>query len=327
VSSPGVRDHIPAETGRDAAIPPPVRRWLAELAEYKNRARAKGFRLTVTNVRESLDTLTRLFVTRAPKIALVRDDVIPAPQYPVPVRIYHPVPDRPLPVALFVHGGGHVAGGITLYDSIARKLASVSQWVIVSVEYRLAPECPYPAGLKDVLASAKRVFRLLDNLQLAHTPRLGLIGDSAGGALCATAAHLGQYEPGLEIERQVLIYPSLDYSLSSPSVLENGTGYFLERDRILWMFDSYLQNQEHRRQVSPLFMEFTAKYPQTLLITSEFDPLRDEGARYGRSLQEAGHAVEHLHFAEMIHAFLNIEDLVPEVCSRAYNSIGAFLNR
>jgi len=310
---------------RQNIIPLPMRNWLAELSAYRRQVVAMGYRITITNVRESLHNLTRLFVTKAPDIALVRDDVVPSPEYRVPVRIYHPAPEKNLPVILFAHGGGHVAGGISLYDAIARKLAQATQWLVVSVEYRLAPECPYPAGLKDLMASAKRIFWLLRGLGLAHQHRLALVGDSGGGALCATAAHLAQYEPGLDIDRQVLIYPSLDYSLSQPSVRENGSGYFLERERILWMFDSYLQNQENRKMVSPLFMEITASYPKTMVLTSEFDPLRDEGLLYVQRLREHGITADHLHLDNMIHAFLNLEDLVPEVCQHTYQAIGDFL--
>lgn len=310
---------------RDASIPKPLRDWLAELRETKRAAVAQGFRLTVTNARESLDNITRRFVTECPEVPLIRDDVIPGPTYPVPVRIYHPDPARPLPVALFVHGGGHVAGSVSLYDPIARKLALSTQRVLVSVEYRLAPECPYPAGLQDAMACAKRVIRCLDALQIAHSPRLALVGDSGGGALCATISHLAQHEAGLEIERQVLLYPSVDYTLSQPSVEENAEGYLLERDRLIWMFDAYLQHAEDRKRVSPLHMDITGPYPPTLVITADFDPLRDEGRLYHTRLHNAGIPTEHIHLSGMLHAFLNLEDLTADACRTTYTNIKDFL--
>lgn len=312
---------------RDVSIPQPLRDWLADSREAARQAHEQGFRLTVTNIREALDGLTRHFVRPGPEIARVHDDHIAGPDYRVPVRIYHPRPERRLPVALFVHGGGHVAGGVSLYDPIARKLALAAQRVVVSIEYRLAPECPYPAGLKDTLACSKQVFRLLESLAMTHEPRLALVGDSGGGALCATVSHLGQFEAGLAIERQVLIYPSLDYTLSEASVNELGEGYLLERDRILWMCDAYLQHAENRRSISPLFMELTADYPPTLVITAEFDPLRDEGMAYAARLQQSGSRSAHLHLPGMVHAFLNLEELVPEPCQEAYAAIGTFLSR
>lgn len=312
-------------TERERAIPEPLRDWLAEVEQAKARAREHGYRRTVTNTREAWDTLTRRFVTEVPAIEWVRDDHIPGPDYRVPVRVYHPVPDRALPVALFVHGGGHVAGGVSIYDPIARKLALASRHVLVSIEYRLAPECPYPAALKDTLACAKRVFRLLEDLAMRFEPRLALVGDSGGGSLCATVSHLAQFEAGMSIERQVLVYPSLDYTLSQPSVTQNGEGYLLERERILWMFDAYLQNAENRRSISPLFMDLTRDYPVSLIVTAEFDPLRDDGLAYAARLKAAGIGCSHLNLAGMIHGFLNLEGLVPEPCRQTYAEVGAFL--
>lgn len=311
---------------RDLRIPQPLRDWLFAQREAKYKAREHGYRRTATNTREAWDTLTRRFVTESPEIAWVRDDLIPGPDYRVPVRVYHPQPDRALPVALFVHGGGHIAGGVSLYDPIARRLALAADRVVVSIEYRLAPECPYPAALKDTMACAKRVFRLLENLDMPYEPRLALMGDSGGGALCATVSHLAQFDAGMRIERQVLLYPSLDYTLSQPSVTENGDGYLLERERILWMFDAYLQNAEDRRAISPLFMDLTAEYPETLVITGELDPLRDEGIAYADRLERRGLRAEKRVMPGMIHGFLNLEAMVPETCAEVYAAIGTFLN-
>jgi acetyl esterase len=311
---------------RDQRIPQPLRDWLFAHREAAQKAREHGYRRTATNTREGWDMLTRRFVTDSPEVAWVRDDLIPGPDYRVPVRVYHPRPDRPLPVALFVHGGGHVAGGVSLYDPIARRLARAANRVVVSIEYRLAPECPYPAGLKDTMACAKRVFRLLDNLDLPHEPRLALIGDSGGGALCATVSHLAQFDAGMTIERQVLLYPSLDYTLSQPSVIENGEGYFLERERILWLFDAYLRNAEDRRAISPFYMDVTPDYPATLVITAEFDPLRDEGIAYADRLERQGLRAEKRVMSGMIHGFLNLEAMVPDTCAEVYAAIGSFLN-
>jgi acetyl esterase/lipase len=255
----------------------------------------------------------------------VRDEVIPGPDYPVPVRIYHPDPGQALPAALFIHGGGHVAGNVAMYDASARKLALAARRVTVAVEYRLAPECPYPAGLNDTMTCAKQLFGTLDQLDLGYMSRLALIGDSGGGALSATIAHRAQYEPGLDIERQVLIYPSLDYTLSKDSVAAFGEGCLLERQRILWLFDAYLRNHENRRAVSPLFMDLTRDYPPTLVITPQCDPLRDEGIAYVRRLEQHGIAARHLLMPGLVHAYLNLEDLVPEACRCTYEAIGRFL--
>lgn len=308
-------------------LPAALSAFLTEVREIKRLRVAAGYRHTPTNAREALEFMTRRHVTEVPPIALIRDELIPGPEYQVPVRLYHPAPDEALPVALFVHGGGHVSGSVSLYDPIARKLALASRRLVVSVDYRLAPECPYPSALKDLIACIKGVFPMLETLRdrLDFSPRLALIGDSGGGALCASAAHLTQFEPGVEIERQVLLYPSLDYTLSEPSVTENGEGLLLERQRILWYFDSYFQRAENRREVSPLFMTLTPGYPPTLVATAEFCPLRDEGIAYVQRLREHQIPAEHIHYPGLVHAFLNLEDLVPDTCADLYQRIGGFL--
>jgi acetyl esterase/lipase len=123
----------------------------------------------------------------------------------------------------------------------------------------------------------------------------------------------------------VLIYPSLDYTLSQPSVMENGEGLLLERQRILWMFDCYFQQAENRRDCSPLFMPMTQDYPPTLVATPEYCPLRDEGIAYARRLLESRIPCEHIAYPGLVHAFLNLEDLVPDICADLYCRIGAFL--
>ena len=310
-----------------SAIPGSLRLFLAEVREAKRRKLKSGYRHTPTNAREALEVMTRAFVTRIPAIPLVRDELVPSLDYAVPIRLYHPAPGEALPVALFVHGGGHVSGSVSLYDPIARKLAQASRWLVVSVEYRLAPECPYPSALRDLIAAIKGVFPLLASLEppVPFVPRLALIGDSGGGALCASAAHLCQFDPGVAIERLALIYPSLDYTLSQPSVTELGEGLLLERQRILWLFDCYFRHAENRRDLSPLFMPLTAGFPPTLVATAEFCPLRDEGIAYVRRLREAQIPCTHLAYDGLVHAFLNLEDLVPDPCTDLYHRIGTFL--
>ena len=120
-------------------IPQTLRDLLAILREVQRQRDESGFRLTATNVREALDALTRRYVTEVPAIALVRDELIQGSDFAVPVRLYHPAPAAALPVAVFVHGGGHIAGSVSLYDPIVRKLALASRRLVVSVEYRLDP--------------------------------------------------------------------------------------------------------------------------------------------------------------------------------------------
>ena len=311
---------------REAVIPEPLMDWLIKVRKRQSELEAKGYQINVPSVREALEVMTRMYVTGIPVIDKLQDAHIPGPDGLVPVRIYHPEPARPLPVALFFHGGGHMGGSVGVYDAISRKLALAARRIIVSVEYRLSPEHPYPAGLQDALACTRQVLETLRDLSITHEPKLALIGDSAGAAMSATISHLLQAEPEVILERQVLIYPSLDYTMSRPSMEENGRGYFLELSRIQWMLDAYLKNYKgDRRLMSPLFMEPAARYPQSLVITCGFDPLRDEGFEYVDKLRASGIPTTHLHMSGMIHAYLNLEDLVPAACQRTYAAIGDFL--
>ncbi|MFC7421355.1 alpha/beta hydrolase [Iodobacter arcticus] len=307
-------------------LSPKISPWLTGFNQQVEIMQANGYKPTCTNIREGLAYLTAVFVTDIPTMPWVQDDLVPSSHYKVPVRIYHPQPAKALPVLVYFHGGGHMAGSITVYDAICRKIAAAAQHIVVSVDYRLAPECPYPAGAEDAYHVVKNIWSVLDQRQLQYQPQLSIGGDSAGGALSATVASIAQFEPTLDIHAQVLVYPSLDYTLSAPSLNENGTGYLLSKEKVTWYFNNYFQHNEDRKAASPLFAEFSDKLPPTLVISAEFCPLRDEGIAYLARLKKAGVASDHLHFADLPHAFLNLENLIKEECQHAYQSIGAWLN-
>lgn len=303
-----------------------LQNWLYSYNRFMNELLESGFKQTPTNTREGLANLTLLLVTDSPKISWVQDDLVTAPDYSIPVRIYHPTPDTSLPVLIYYHGGGHMAGSVTVYDPICRKIAHATEHIVVSVDYRLAPECPYPLGVNDAYNVVKNIWATLDGRGLKYQRHLSIAGDSAGGALCATVAHLSQHDAEIDIKRQAMIYPSLDYTLTSYSTEENAEGYLLVKEKIKWYFDNYFQKGENRKSASPLYMEFTNQLPETLVITAEFCPLRDEGIAYVEKVKSTGLYVEHFHFDNMIHAFLNLESLVKDECETVYRKIGEFLN-
>ncbi|WP_432463662.1 alpha/beta hydrolase [Agarivorans sp. QJM3NY_33] len=308
-------------------VSPKLIPWLDELNQQVATLIENGFKPTATNAREGLENLTRGLVGDSPAIAWVHDDLVLSDEYNVPVRIYHPAPEQALPVVIYYHGGGHMAGSVTVYDPICRKLAQASQHIVVSVEYRLAPECPYPAGVNDAYAVAKNIGATLAGLNVRYLPRLSLVGDSGGGALVASVSAKAQFDKSLQIDKQVMIYPSLDYTMNSHSMEQNGSGYLLQKGKIAWYFDNYFQHHEDRKQASPLYGDFSANLPSTFIITAEFCPLRDEAIAYCEKAKQAGVAVEQLHFSDMIHTFINMENLVEEECAKVYQSIAEFLNR
>ncbi len=307
-------------------LSPKLENWLLGYNRLLKDLEENGFRQTPTNAREGLAILTYKLVTDKPLVNWVQDDLVDGDEFQVPVRIYHPRPESVLPVLLYFHGGGHMAGSVTVYDPICRKLALSTAHVVVSVDYRLAPECPYPAGISDALSVVRNIWNTLDRRHISYNRLLSIAGDSAGGSMCATISHLTQHDVAVNISKQVLIYPCLDYTLQSKSVSQNGEGYLLQKDKMEWYFDNYCKDSENRRELSPLYMEFSPNIPETLVITAEFCPLRDDGIAYVRKLNDAGVLARNLHFDDMIHAFINMEDLAKDQCKEVYRNIASFLN-
>ncbi|KII75656.1 alpha/beta hydrolase [Vibrio renipiscarius] len=307
-------------------VSPKLQTWLENFNIAVGQLIENGFKPTATNAREGLANLTKGLVTDIPAVAWVQDDLVAGEAYNVPVRIYHPGPETALPVLVYYHGGGHMAGSVTVYDPICRKLALATKHIVVAVDYRLAPECPYPAGIVDAYTVVSNLWATLDGRELKYLPTLSIAGDSGGGALVASVSAQAQFDENVSITKQVMLYPSLDYTMDSASMEENATGYLLQKGKIAWYFDNYFHNNEDRREASPLYQPMTAQLPATLMMTAEFCPLRDEGIAYAEMAQSAGAHVEHYHFNDMIHTFLNMEDLVKEECDTVYQKISAFLN-
>lgn len=286
---------------------------------------AAGFKPTPVNAREGLANLTAGLGIKGPTLSTY-DDIINAPKYNVPVRIYHPNPTQSLPVIVYYHGGGHMGGSVTVYDNICRKFAVETQHIVISVEYRLSPENPYPAGITDCFNVIKYGWTVLDNRNLNYKKELTIMGDSGGGACAATVAVMAQQELDISLKNMVLIYPSLDYTLSTSSVVENGKGYLLETSKIRWYFDNYFQNNEDRKEASPIFANINPKkFPKTFIITAQYCPLRDEGKQFYDKLINSGCPAKYWNVDNMIHTFMNMDSLCSDEVSKVYQKINTFL--
>ncbi len=298
--------------------------WLDGYNQLVNELESQGFEHTPQTMREGFARLNENLVSKRPEVALVKDLQVSDGINRVPARLYHASPGTPLPVLVYLHGGGHMCGSVEVYDPICRQLALATGHAVVSIEYRLAPEFPYPCGLEDAALVIENLASVVtaDSVDLHHG--VVLAGDSGGGAMAATLAHRYQDRPGL-ISKLILIYPSLDYDMRHESLHSNGEGYLLHRDRIAWYFEHYLQGGENRHAVSPLGMDLTENFPPTLLVTAEFCPLRDEAYAYRDRLQAEAGQVEHLHYDDLIHAFLNLQDLVAEHCDDFFQRVAQFL--
>nr|WP_086938264.1 alpha/beta hydrolase [Thaumasiovibrio occultus] len=286
----------------------------------------QGLTLSPMVARESLAYLTLTQVSDDPFFPMPLDTDVDSTGYRVPIRIFHPEPDTALPVLIFSHGGGHMAGSVSVYEAICKRIAKATRHIVVAPEYRLAPENPYPAAIDDVYNVVKGLWPALDKRGIHYQRRLSMAGDSAGGALTASVNQRLQFESDVRIDNQILLYPSLDYTLGLPSVKRNSHGYLLESSTVRWYFDHYFRGAEDRYHASPLYGTVTAHLARTLVITAEFCPLCDEGLAYADRLELSGVRVARLHFPDMVHAFLNIESTVPEACDRLYQALGQFLN-
>jgi acetyl esterase/lipase len=308
-------------------MPYPLQTWLTDFNTMMGGLYQEGYSLSPEAARVGLANLTRSFVSPGPKLPLVMDAVLETEAAAIPTRIYHPKESEILPVLVYLHGGGHMAGSIDVYDPICRRLAQASSHTVISVGYRLAPEHGYPSGIDDAEQVLLRYPELLLEAGLGKEAPLSLGGDSAGGAMAATLAQRYQTGNSCKIENLILIYPSLDYTLSSNSVAKFAQGFLLEQDKIEWYFQNYFQKGEDYRKASPLHMELDTGFARTLIVTAGFCPLSDEGHLFATRLQESGVEILHKHFPTMVHAFLNLEQLVEAECRETYEVIGKFLNR
>jgi len=230
--------------------------------------------------------------------------------YQIPVRIYRTKKHKSvkdIPVILFLHGGGWVSESVETYNRVCKNLADKTNHVVVSVDYRLAPEYKFPTALEDCYAVAKVLF--LNNDLNISPENITLVGDSAGGNLAAALSLLARDRGEFMPKRQILIYPCVnsDFSDETPyrSIIENGTDYLLTRKNMLDYVNMYKSCDEDLQ--SPYFAPILAKdfsnQPKTLIVTAEFDPLRDEGEAYGKKLREAGNEVETHRIPDALHGF------------------------
>ncbi len=217
-----------------------------------------------------------------------------------------------LPAIVYLHGGGWTLGSLATYEPFCRALANATGQIVIWVEYRLAPEAPYPAALDDTLAAWRWIRDNTGELG-ADPARLSIGGDSAGGNLAAVAALALRGEDGIQPWRQLLLYPCLDLSASLASHRKLAEGYLLTAPLYQWYRDNYAPahlSRDHWR-LSPLFAEDLAHLPPAIVLYAGFDPLRDEAAAYVMKLTLAGVSVEPLYFADMIHGFLTLGGAVP----------------
>jgi acetyl esterase len=253
-------------------------------------------------------------------VADVSDRTIDGPNGSVNVRVYTPVGagDGPLPCLVYFHGGGWVIGDIQTLDTVCRAVANRSGAKVVSVDYCLSPEYKFPKPLEDCVAATKWVAEHGGEIGVDGS-RIAVGGDSAGGNLAAAVALRARDEGGPAIALQALVYPVTDYSFETESYAVNADGYLLTKDMMIWFWDHYLNSAADGENplASPLRADDLSGLPPAVVITAEYDPLRDEGEAYAKRLSEAGVPVIQTRYDGQIHAFWQM----PAVFSAAHDAI------
>jgi len=235
----------------------------------------------------------------------VEDLMIDGPAGAIPVRIYRPSA-APAPVHVHFHGGGWVIGDLDTHDRDCREICVGADCIVVAVDYRLAPEHIFPAAPEDCYAALCWATANLDSL-CALPGAVSVGGDSAGGNLAAAVALMARDRNGPAIAMQLLIYPVTDATMESGSYRDNADGYLLSRTMMSWFWDHYCPDLALRADplASPITAEDLAGLPPALVMTAEFDPLRDEGEAYAERLIAAGVEVEVRRFDGLIHGFFS----------------------
>lgn len=242
-----------------------------------------------------------------PEVAKVEDRRIPGPGVEIPVRIYTPAGSGPFPILAWFHGGGWVVGDLDSADATARHLAVGSRSVVVSVDYRLAPETRFPGAADDCYAATQWAVRNAAALN-GDAQRIAVGGDSAGGNLAAAVALMARDRQGPALAFQLLVYPVTQRNFTTGSYQRCAEGYMLTKASMEWYWEQYLKTDIDATNpyAAPIVATNLSGLPAALVITAEFDPLCDEGEAYGQRLQAAGVATTCTRYDGMIHGFFGM---------------------
>jgi acetyl esterase len=268
--------------------------------------------LSVEEAREASAAMAAMQGTPEP-VAGVENRTVPGMGGGIPIRIYAPSGEGLLPVLVYFHGGGWVLGDIESSDGLCRILANTTGCIVVSVDYRLAPEHPFPAAADDAYYATQWAAENASSFG-GDSSRIAVCGDSAGGNLAAVVALIARDRGKPAIQFQLLVYPATDAACNTPSYTENSEGYFLTKAAMQWFWSHYVRNDADRSHphASPLRAKSLAGLPAALVITAEFDPLRDEGEQYAGRMRAAGTPVQLTRYDGMIHGFFTMSEILDQ---------------
>ncbi|MSQ25790.1 MAG: alpha/beta hydrolase [Dehalococcoidia bacterium] len=264
---------------------------------------------------------------RGPELPSVRDLQAKGPAGDLHMRVFTPEGTGPLPALVWFHGGGWVIGSVAGSDGQTRTLAKETGCVVVSVEYRLAPEAKFPGPVEDCYAATAWVAANSQALGV-DARRIAVGGDSAGGNLAAAAALMARDRGGPSLRHQLLVYPVIERNFATQSYRENGSGYLLSRSMMEWFWDHYMRTPSDAEHpyLAPIRAASLHGLPPATVITAEFDPLRDEGEMYARALQAAGVPTTCTRYPGMIHGFFGMYHIMDQG-KKAMADAGAALRK
>lgn len=284
----------------------PQAKWVLDIAEEKGLPKLDE--LTPAESKAAYEERALILTFKDVDIGKTVDIDIPGPLGNIPIRIYHPVGmTSPLPVLVYYHGGGWVIGSRDTHDSLCRLIANSGPFVVVSVDYRMGPEHPFPAAVQDSISALDwTVNNIADYNGIPDKIAVG--GDSAGGNLSAVVSLIARDEKAYLPKFQWLIYPATQMEMTTSSHEKFAEGYFLTRSLMEYFQSHYLKNESDRKdwRASPLLAESLAGLPPALIQTAGFDPLQDEAIAYADRMNKEGSEATHTHYEGMIHGFINL---------------------
>ncbi len=283
--------------------------------------------LPIAEVRQAFRNLWTPAMTGEPvPLGRIEDLSIPGADAPIPTRLYASGGPKRYPLMLYFHGGGYVKGGIEESDAFCRNLARVTRHMVLSIDYRLAPEHCFPAALDDAVAATIWAGTQGEELGGAPGP-IVVCGESAGGNLAAVTCLSLRSDPRVTIRYQVLLQPVVDFTLSFPSIAMPPTECLVPREDLAWYYRTYCSDRCDLKdsRVSPIFAQDLSGLPPALIIAAEYDTLRDEAEAYANRLKAAGVATHYICAEAMVHGFLQMRGIVPNAQS-AVEEIARALN-
>jgi acetyl esterase/lipase len=285
-------------------------------------------KMTGAEARAAVKAMTARAQVQGPPVARTEERAVPQPGGELRLRIYWPLDvPAPAPAIVYFHGGGFTVGDLDVYDASVRELCAAARAVVISADYRLAPEDPFPAAIEDAAAALRWTVQRAEALGL-DPARVGVGGDSAGGNLAAVVALLARDE-GIRLAHQLLIYPMLDPDCAGASHAENAEGYFLTEAAVRWYWKQYLDGRKLAGDplVAPAEAELAGLAPATI-VTAEYDPCRDDGDAFAEAMAAAGVPIDHRRAGGMFHGFFGVATAVPAVArfrDDLYRDVGTAL--